>query len=72
MVKYRRRLPVKRTNTMYVKLPILSRKLMIAAARSGAMGDSYALKICTMNGFIDSEPEKSARKNSNITIMNGL
>lgn len=50
--KYKRRFPVNRTKQMNAKTPILSMILKMVAARSKAIGDSYALKIWTINGRI--------------------
>lgn len=72
IVKYNGRLPVKRIkhkNAMFAKLFV---KLKIAAARSGAIGLSYALKICTINGDIPEMPVNSAKTKSDNTITSGF
>lgn len=72
IVKYMRRLPVNRTKHMNITLTRLSSVLIIAAARSGAIGLSYALKICTINGRIEFVPVNWTKMNSDRTIINGL
>lgn len=72
IAKYKFRLPAyltKHTNAIYAKLAL---NVTTATARSGAIGLSYALKICTKNGRIEESPVNWLRKNSAITIINGL
>lgn len=67
-----RRFPESRTKHMKTIFAMLSANDMTAAASSGGIGLSYALKIWTINGLIAWTPVNCARKKSTIIIMNGL
>lgn len=72
MVKYSRRFPVNRSIVRKQKIPKLLTTPDSAAARSGAIGLSYALKICVLYGIIAIIPANSAMTNAAITIQNGF
>lgn len=71
-IKYNGRLPVNRTKQRNVIFATILMKLMMATALSGAIGLSYALTICTMNGIIPVIPVKSEKKKIDTIIKSGL
>lgn len=70
--RYKRRLPVKCNKPTNPMLPKLFATLRIVAVRSGAIGLSYALNTCTMNGVIAIVPLNAPMKNSDVTMINAL
>lgn len=72
MVKYSGRFPVNRSNVRKQNIPKLLTTPDRAAARSGTIGLSYALKICTLYGIIAITPANRAITNAAITIQNGF
>lgn len=71
-VKYKRRLPKKRTNVMNVMVAKTFKKLRIDVAWSGANGLLYALNICTRYGVIAKIPEHCRITNRAITMAKDL